>query len=174
MHAINTLQLLLRLRPDAPLPVRIAAFGHDIERSFPYPVKTRKERFSDYNAFKQAHADNSARILQAILLKCRVDEKVAHRVHDLVRAHEFGGDQWSDVLKDADSLSFFCVNLPLYMQREGPETVGKRIAWGIERLSPRALDLLKQWCKRGEPDLGDYNKANWPAKPVLEQLDQLI
>ena len=47
-----------------------------------------------------------------------------------------GGDPRSDLLKDADSISYFQVNLPLYFQREGWEETKRRSIWGYRRLSP--------------------------------------
>jgi hypothetical protein len=55
----------------------------------------------------------------------------------LVTLHEIGGDSRSDLLKDADSISFFEVNLPFYYKREGAEEAGRRCRWGYRRLSVR-------------------------------------
>ena len=66
LHSRNTLEWLLRLDPRADPALRIAALGHDIERA----VEARKVRrgdFADYDAFKAAHARNSAAMLRGIL-----------------------------------------------------------------------------------------------------------
>jgi len=173
LHAENTVALLLKLKPDTPLWLRIAALGHDIERALPDSIKTQRLNFSSYDDFKRAHAENSARILKGLLIKCGVDSHLVERVHELVRLHEFGGTRDADLLKDADSLSFFCVNLPLFMLREQEETVKKRVAWGISRLGPDALRMLKQWCDQGHPDSGAKNYTRWPAHLILEQMDEM-
>ena len=54
-----------------------------------------------------------------------------------------GGDPDSDLLKDADSISYFDVNLPLYYQREGWGETKRRSCWGYRRLSPRAEEIVK-------------------------------
>lgn len=59
--------------------------------------------------------------------------------------HEVGGTPDADILKDADSLSYFDTNLPLYLRREGEEEALRRSIWGIQRLSNKALALLKRW-----------------------------
>ena len=50
----------------------------------------------------------------------------------------------SDLLKDADSLSFFEVNMPLYYQREGWEETKRRCIWGYGRLSARMEEVAKR------------------------------
>jgi hypothetical protein len=48
------------------------------------------------------------------------------------------------LLKDADSISFFEINMPLYFQREGYEETLKRCIWGYKRLSPK----MKEICQK--------------------------
>ncbi len=138
VHSKNTLKWLLKLKPDADEALQIAALGHDIERAAPQR-KVRREDFQDYDRFKAAHAANSAEILKEIMLQCGVeDETLIQEVYDLVRRHEVGGDHRCDLLKDADSISFFEVNLPFYYQRNGPEETKRRCLWGYRRLSEKA------------------------------------
>ena len=141
VHSRNTLEWLLRLDPKADPALRIAALGHDIERA----VEARKVRrgdFADYDAFKAAHAHSSAAMLGGILQVCGVgDETLTREVHRLVCLHEVGGDLRSDLLKDADSLSYFDVNLPLYFERNGWQETHRRCVWGYRRLSERARSV---------------------------------
>ena len=121
--------------------LRIAALRHDIERA----VESREVRRGDFansDAFKAAHARNSAAMLGGILRDCGVgDEALSREVHDLVCLHEVGGDLRSDRLGDADSLSTFDVNLPLYFERHGWEETHRRCVWGYLRLSERARSV---------------------------------
>lgn len=136
-HAENTLMWLLKLKPDADEALQIAALGHDIERAIE-ERKVRREDFSDYDAFKAAHAENGAVILREIMKSCEVsDPDLIDEVCRLVLCHEVGGDPRADLLKDADSISFFDVNLLLYFERNGPEETKRRILWGFQRLSSR-------------------------------------
>jgi len=57
--------------------------------------------------------------------------------------HEVGGDPRSDLLKDADSISYFEVNMPLYFQREGWDETKRRCIWGYNRLSARMKKIAK-------------------------------
>ncbi len=142
IHAENTLAWLLKLDPAADQALQIAALAHDIDRAVE-AQKVRRADFNDYNAFKVSHAHNGARILRAILNKCGVAESVAGEACRLVTLHEVGGDPRSDLLKDADSISYFEVNLPWYYQREGREETIRRCNWGYQRLSTRMKEVVK-------------------------------
>jgi len=135
-HAENTLTWLMRLHPNADVALQLAALAHDIERA--RPDRLQRHQFADYDAFKQAHADVGAQITDQILADVGVPSKFRQKVSLLICRHETGGDVESDVLKDADSLSYFDHNLPLYYAREGYEETLRRARWGYERLSPRA------------------------------------
>ncbi len=141
VHSKNTLKWLLQLQPDADEALQIAALGHDVERAV-QQRKVRREDFPDYDRFKAAHANNSAEILKETMLQCGVaDETLIQEVYDLVRRHEVGGDPRSDLLKDADGISFFEVNLPFYSQRNDPEETKRRCRWGYRRLSEKAKKI---------------------------------
>ncbi len=144
-HAENVLEWVMRLSPDAGLALRLAAVGHDIERALP-EEKVVRSAYPSYDAFKKAHAENSARILRRLLRKYPFDDEIIERVCFLVRHHEFGveGDREVEVLKDADSLSFFECNLPYYLEREGEEKALERMRWGYRRLSEKGKLLLSQ------------------------------
>ncbi len=136
-HSTNTLAWLLKIDPEADVALQIAALGHDIDRA----VKERKLRrrdFADFDEFKAAHARNSAEILLEIMQECGVGDKaLTKEVHRLVCRHEVGGDPRSDILKDADGISYFDVNLPFYYERNNWEETRRRCIWGYLRLSER-------------------------------------
>ncbi|MGE4606365.1 MAG: DUF4202 family protein [Myxococcota bacterium] len=159
-HSRNTLEWLLRFDPKADPALRIAALGHDIERA----VEARKVRrgdFADYDAFKAAHARNSAAMLGEILRESGVgDETLTREVHHLVCLHEVGGDLRSDLLKDADSLSYFDVNLPLYFERNGWQETHRRCVWGYRRLSERARSMAEG--------------LTWPGKELHDLMGEAI
>ena len=96
---------------------------------------------NDYEAFKAAHARNGANILRAILEECGVAKPTADEACRLVVRHEVGGDYRSDLLKDADSISYFEVNMPFYYEREGWEETKRRSIWGYRRLSARGREI---------------------------------
>ncbi len=148
-HADNTLEWLLRLEPDAGDALQLAALAHDIDRAID-GSKVRRADFDDYDAFKAAHARNGAEILRPILNACGVPGDIVDEACRLVEVHEVGGDPRSDLLKDADSISYFDVNLPLYYQREGWAETKRRSLWGYRRLSARARELVNKTCYHDE------------------------
>ena len=140
-HSRNTLKWLLELDPTADAALRIAALGHDIDRAVE-ARKVQRADFDDYDAFKAAHARNGADILLEILAEGGIEDAALMReVARLVCAHEVGGEPRSDLLKDADSLSYFDVNLPLYYTRNGWEETRRRCVWGYRRLSGRVKPI---------------------------------
>ncbi|MEE8583232.1 MAG: DUF4202 family protein [Acidobacteriota bacterium] len=140
-HADNALEWLLHLEPDVGQALQLAALAHDIDRAT--PERVRREDHPDYDAFKAAHARRGARLLRGLLEDCGVESAIVEEACRLVAAHEVGGDPGSDLLKDADSISFFDVNLPLYFQREGWDEAKRRSHWGYRRLTPRAQEIVK-------------------------------
>lgn len=143
-HAENTLAWLFKLDPRADQSLQIAALAHDIDRAVE-AQKVRRKDFSDFETFKTAHAINSRIILKKILNKCDVERDVADEACRLVVHHETGGDTRSDLLKDADSISFFDVNLPLYYARNELEEVKKRFLWGYKRLSDNCKNIISSF-----------------------------
>ena len=133
IHSKNTLEWLLKLKPDADDALIIAALGHDIERAIE-EWKVRREDYKDYDEFKEAHASNSAKIMAEIMKECNISKKLADDIFFLVRHHETGGTKRVDILRDADSISFFHVNLPYYFIRNGVEETKKRCLWGYRKL----------------------------------------
>ncbi len=135
------MEWLLKLKPDADDALKIAALGHDIERA----VEERKVKRKDYRAydeFKKAHALNSAKILKEIMKGCNVRKELVEDVFFLVRHHETGGDRRVDVIRDADSISFFHVNLPYYFVRNGVEETKKRCLWGYKKLAKNLQEVV--------------------------------
>ena len=141
-HADNTLKWLLHFEPEADEALQIAALAHDIDRAID-ETKVKRSDFQDYNAFKAAHARNGAKILRPILNAFDLGQDVVEEACRLVTCHEVGGDPRSNLLKDADSISFFDVNLPLYYEREGWQEAKQRSIWGYRRLSSQAKEALK-------------------------------
>jgi CDP-L-myo-inositol myo-inositolphosphotransferase len=163
-HALNVLEWVNRLKPDADFPLQIAALGHDIERALP-ERKVQRINFPIYDDFKRAHAENSAKIVNEILSLYPFTHDVVERVHYLVANHEFGKDNDFDltILKDADSLSFFEINLPYYLHREGEEETYFRMQWGYNRMSERAKRFLKNFSD-GEDILKDFLRTQGASK----------
>nr|CAI64113.1 hypothetical protein [uncultured archaeon]CBH36526.1 hypothetical protein BSM_00030 [uncultured archaeon]CBH39384.1 hypothetical protein BSM_28630 [uncultured archaeon] len=141
IHSKNTLEWLLKLKPDADDALKIAALGHDIERAIE-ERKVRREDYKDYDEFKEAHASNSTTILAEIMKECNISKKLADDIVFLVCHHETGGTRRVDILRDADSISFFHVNLPYYFLRNGIEETKRRCLWGYKKLPKNMQEVV--------------------------------
>jgi len=148
IHSKNTLKWLLKLKPDADDALKIAALGHDIDRAV--ETKVLRENFDNYDEFKAQHAHHSAEIMRNIMLEVQFEENVINNVYHLICQHEIGGDPRSDLIKDADSISFFDVNLPLYFQRNDWEESKRRCIWGFKRLSNKMKEEAKMMAFENE------------------------
>jgi hypothetical protein len=146
-HAENTVVWLLRLDPHADQFLQLAALAHDVERADEV-TKVRRGAFVDYDAYKAAHASHSAEIVRRILEDCGASVVEVKEVCGPVRLHEVGGEPRSDVLKEADAISFFDTNLHMYHQREGLSETVRRSAWGYRRLSARGRDAVVGLAER--------------------------
>ena len=144
IHSQNTREWVLKLKPEADTALQIAALGHDIERSIEQR-KIKRENFTDYDEFKKAHSQNSATILQEILLTYDVNQDFIDKVVNLVLLHEFGGTLEANILKYADSISFFDVNLPIYFQRNSERETAFRMKWGYKKLSHFAKSIVRNF-----------------------------
>lgn len=144
LHSENTLKWLLYLQPSADEALRISALGHDIERAME-DIKIRREDYKDYSLFKEAHAKNSAKVLQNMMMQMGLDKHFSEDVYHLVSHHEKGGYKRADLLKNADSISFFEVNLPFYYEREGRENTLQRAIYGYRKITPIYRDIIRRF-----------------------------
>ncbi|MFZ2152734.1 MAG: DUF4202 family protein [Microgenomates group bacterium] len=132
--------------------LQIAALAHDIERGI-LPRFMDKD-FESHEEYKRAHSEKGAKILENILKKYAIDKKVIIEVTNLVRLHEVGGNTEANILRDADSISFFDNNLDFYIGYKGMAGAIKQVKYKFERCSPRAqkyiesLEKYQKFCKQ--------------------------
>ena len=144
LHSKNTLKWLLKLRPKADEALKIAALGHDIERAIE-ERKVKRQDYKTYDQFKDAHALNSAKIIAEIMKDCKIDQELIDDVFFLVRHHESGGNSRVNVLRDADTISFFDVNLPFYFERNSLDETKKRCQWGYNKLPNNLKSIVTEF-----------------------------
>jgi len=78
------------------------------------------------------------------------EAELAKRVRTLVSRHEEGGTDEQNLLRDANSVSFFENNCDYFLQvlvpREGPAAVRAKFAWMFERIgSEPARRIARPW-----------------------------
>ena len=145
-HALDVWQWVLRLAPNAGLAVQLAALFHDIERLISEPQRRIEHTAADYQAFKNAHAEQGARLAEQVLCACDIDAATRGEVARLIRQHELpheparAGDL--QLLADADALSFFSLNSPGFADYYGPEHTRKKVRYSLGRMSSEAVRRL--------------------------------
>jgi len=143
-HAKSTRKWVMKLKPDADISLQIAALAHDIERGLKSSLDKSSKKFDNYKDYKKIHSEKSAKIIVDLLNKHNYEKDVISKVKELVLKHEFGGDFESDILKDADSISFFEENLELYFIEFGEDKTRKKINFMFGRISPKGQELVKE------------------------------
>ena len=143
LHLTRTVDWLLKLKPQADEALLIAGVTHDIERAFREDAVYEKMFLSE-NAFRDEafldyHQQRSAGIIDKFLESITCPADLRKKVEHLVAHHETGGDPESNLLKDADSLSFFQTNVDLFVtvkvKESSPEKVKSKFDWMFERIS---------------------------------------
>jgi hypothetical protein len=142
-HALDAWQWTLRLEPKAPLTVQLAALLHDVERLQSEADVRVEQHADDYQAFKDAHAAGGALLAHNLLAAAGLRDDDVQAVARLVATHERRGqDPAVTLLNDADALSFFSLNSAGFLRYYGPDHTAKKVAYTLERMSPRARAWL--------------------------------
>ncbi|UQA59412.1 DUF4202 family protein [Polyangium aurulentum] len=143
-HAIDAWQWVLRLDPRAGAAVQLAALFHDIERLVTEADVRVEHKAADYQAFKDAHAREGARMTRAALTALGWDEGTCARVGAIVEKHERpSGDPDLALLNDADALSFFSLNSLGFLNYYGLEHTARKVAFTLRRMRPSARERLR-------------------------------
>lgn len=163
-HYDRTLYWLLQLKPDADEAMQIAAFSHDAERVFRTKeytnISSSDKGFRD-EAHLEHHQNTGAKIISDFLVENNADKRMVAKIYSLISKHEVGGDSDQDLIKDADSLSFFEVNVEFFLSAQvlkmGKEKVKDKFNWMYERItSDRAKEIAKDWYTSAIQKLGEY------------------
>jgi hypothetical protein len=141
-HSQSVWQWVLKLKPDADIALQIAALGHDIDRSFENR-RIKRQDFADYNEYKKQHALLSAQIMGEMLRAHNFDQPTIDKVKYLIENHEVGGEGDVEILKEADSLTFFS-NFSHYRQTHTQEQTIEKIKYMYDRLNYKAKSMVNQ------------------------------
>ncbi len=158
-HLERTVYWVKKLKPNADEALLIAAFSHDIGTAYRWK-KIQKElyqtNFTDKELIER-HQKECARIIKEFLEKHGANSEIIDRVKMLVSKHEEGGNTDQNLLKDADSISFFENNIPIFLnmaKKIGKEKVKQKFDWMYNRItSKRARRIVKKWYDKAIKDL---------------------
>jgi len=147
-HFDRTVYWVKKIRPDADEPTLIAAYAHDISRAFNKELTiegSKNKNLTDPRILRK-HQDESAHIVVDFLIKENYDGNLIERVDNMVRHHEDGGNGESDLIKDADTLSFLEVNAPRHIKTLvkvlGKRKMKRKIDYMYNRISSTKAKLF--------------------------------
>lgn len=164
-HLLKTVECIKLLRPEADEALLIAGIAHDIERGFrgkQTSEKIKKQGFKGEDHLK-FHQEEGARITSEFLKKIEANEGMIERVSMLISKHEVGGNEDQNLLKDADSMSFFETNVEHFVTEKvkeyGIEKVTEKLDWMFERISSdRASEITRPLYERALQQLNNYKR----------------
>lgn len=164
IHSERVLFWLMILKPDADEILKVSALAHDIERGITGITEiTHLQDYTDINQFKKEHALRSANFAEKLLIKYGYGEADIKRARKLIENHEEGGDEETNILRDADSIAFFDYNLePTFnrnklMGSDALDRTKSKIKYMFDRISPKAQKIIKKF-EYGNPEIRDLIK----------------
>jgi hypothetical protein len=156
LHLTRTAYWLKELQPDADEYMQIAALTHDIERAYREDAKIDQllleNGFQD-PIYLQLHQEHGAEIIGKFLQEQKVDPIQIDRVKAMVAYHEIGGNEEQNMIKDADSISFFENNVSHFIQKRLPffdkENIRLKFDWMYNRItSTKAKQIAAEWYRK--------------------------
>lgn len=147
-HGQNTKKWLIKIYPDAPWELRIAALAHDIERAVPdipgmTPPIIHKMENEDYADYKKRHAIRSANIIRHLMTTYLFSQESIERVCAAISYHD-NPDNNPDAIavSDADSVRYFDTGLPKYIEAYGVESAKTKAEFMYKRVSKKAKKVI--------------------------------
>lgn len=159
-HFKRTAYWVKQLKPNADEALLIAAVAHDIERAFKEQKILKEQEGHGFTNkdFLRHHEEKGSEIIEDFLKKQNARDEIIKRVKMLVSRHETGGNEDQNILKDADSISFFENNISHFLnsklQEAGKEKVREKFSWMFNRItSDKAKKIAKPWYDQAIKDL---------------------
>lgn len=150
-HLKRTVYWVKFLYPKASEELLVAAISHDIVRAFETPeyidqFKNMKNRFTN-SKYLKVHQDTSAKIMEEFLTTNNINKKIISTITELIKKHEVGGDIYQNILKDADSLSFFETSNKKFINmvkegKESKEKVKEKFDWMYNRITSKKAQKI--------------------------------
>jgi hypothetical protein len=141
-HSEQVWKFVLEIDPNVSEELQIAALAHDIERGV--PPRSEKLEGETYGDYKHRHAQRSADITAHLMSQLNYSKKSVDKVQKFIESHEVGGDEETDILRDADSASYFANNISSYLKRNGVERTREKIKFMYDRASVKTKNIIKK------------------------------
>ena len=149
-HFERTVYWVKRLKPKADEALLVAAIAHDIERAFLQKGVLEKMNSAGSTSTEhiRPHEERGAEIIADFLKQRNVNSNFIERVKMLVSRHEEGGNDDQNLLKDADSLSFFETYVSIFINEktklDGKERVRQQFDWMFNRITSEKAKKIAQ------------------------------
>lgn len=182
-HFERTVYWLLKLKPDADEAMKVAAYAHDIQRAFGREkvmnsIKNSEDGFQDKGMMK-IHQVDGAKIMGKFLQGQTAPKDFINKVKRLIANHETGGDEESDLIKDADSISYFDVNvehfITKFMLKFGKKKIKDKFDWMYNRISlKKAKEITEPMYNSALDQLELVGTIQYIAQKTIELKDKYI
>jgi len=154
-HLLRTAYWLKKLRPSADEALLVSAIAHDIERAFRQKDMLKKlaESGSTNIGFYRLHEERGVEIMADFLIKQKVNSDFIKKVKGLISRHEEGGNDDQNLLKDADSVSFFennaCFFIDKAIEEDKKQRTKQKFDWMFNRItSEKAKQIARPLYKK--------------------------
>ncbi|MFA5047731.1 MAG: DUF4202 family protein [Patescibacteria group bacterium] len=160
-HFEGTLHWIKVLRPDADEAMQIAAYAHDIARAFRETDSVETFKYKEFNDpdYLKEHSESGAKIMAEFLKENDYPQASVDLVYKMIAHHEVGIDEDSNLLMDADSLSFLGNNVTHFINqinKQGKEKITNKIVWMHDRIhSVQAKELAQPFYEQAIKDLAE-------------------
>jgi len=147
LHCQRTYWRILELDPNASDALQIAGLSHDIDRAFKNKEIKQEVYQNNYDEYKRQHSIQCAEIISELLKNSGFDSGLVDRVNYLVRNHENPssmGEPELDILKAADSLTFFEYDVEAYLDRSGSDAVKKKMKFMYNKIPSKYKSKLDE------------------------------
>lgn len=153
-HFERTVYWVKQIKPDADEPIMTAAYAHDIQRAFRKADSSEvfKDKEFDDPEILENHQKEGARIIGEFLRKENYDEKAIKRIKNMIGHHEVGGNEESNLIKDADTISYFETDAKKHMELIpvlGEGKIRRKIDFMYNRISSeKAKQIAKPYYEK--------------------------
>jgi hypothetical protein len=151
-HLLRTAYWLKKIYPKADEAMLIAAVTHDIERAFRKDDTLKRLEQLSYIAVEilRPHEEQGAEVISSYLKQWGANDQLIDKVKMLVSRHEEGGTDEQNIIKDADSVSFFENQIEYFLttllKKDGKEKIKEKLDWMFDRItSEKAKKFSKKW-----------------------------